>query len=112
MNKARGQCGTDTLCKSGLTGSIPARASTKHKSLAEMHWFWRYVYWPYRQVRFKYIDYPLIKQTNAFMKPLRDMQKIIIQTRIERDEWKRKYIEVSKEVAQSKRKSKTLSTTN
>lgn len=106
MNKARELDGPKMVCKTGIWSSTLPRASTKYKSLSEMHWFWRYIYWPYKQVRFKYIDHPLIKNTNAFMKPLHNMREMTLRALAERDEWKNKYIEISKENAKLRRKQK------
>lgn len=109
---ARRNSGLQSHITSGSTpasvsSSILARASTKYSPLSSMHWFWRYIYWPYRQVRFKYIDYPLIKSTNAFLKPMQEMEKITQEAIQEKNEWKAKYIQISKEIAKLKRQGET-----
>jgi hypothetical protein len=100
---ARDQRGAEKDCKSRPTGSIPALASTKYASLADMHWYWRYGYWPMRQVYFKFIEYPMIQKTNAFMKPIRIEQEKAKEAIAECGKWREKYITISKEVAKMKR---------
>lgn len=95
--------GTAKDCKSKDSGSIPARVSTKYKALSQMHWFWRWIYWPLRHLVFYWIEYPLIQKTNAFMEPIRKEQAITRKALYERDRWKDKYISISKENAELKR---------
>lgn len=104
MDTTGEQRGAESDCKSDETGSTPALVSTKYAPLSQMHWYWRWVYWPCRQAFFAWIEYPLIKRTNAFLEPVYEAQRQLRAAIYERDTWKAKCIEASKELARLKRK--------
>jgi hypothetical protein len=105
------QRGAGTACKAASPGSIPASASKpisgKYAPLGDMRWYWRWIYWPLRHFIFTYVEYPLTKKNHVFMDSIREQQQIAADAIEEREFWKQKYIEISKENSALKREQPT-----